>query len=32
MTIENFDKKLIKLIYYIYNKNVIIINYRINDI
>ena len=30
--IENLNKKLMKLIYNIYNKNVTIINYRINDI
>ena len=32
VTIEDFDKKLMKLIYSIYNKNVAIINYRIDDI
>ena len=30
--IEDFDKKLMKLIYNIYNKNITIINYRVDDI
>ena len=32
ITIENLNKKLMKLIYNIYNKDITIINYRINDI
>ena len=32
ITIKDFDKKLMKLTYNIYNKDIMIINYRINDI
>ena len=32
ITIKNLNKKLMKLIYNIHNKNITIINYRIDDI